>query len=607
MSGFATRQLHPVNGQAVEFEIKRETGNVFYRTVLKTSLIFTGENYSFLKSIDASGYRCANNCLTIQKFCAGEWVDFWSGKFSFTFFKVNDDDCRIEFVPDINDQYTCLLEDGGIEQNVLNIPYIKTVKSPNSLIFEYAVCQDKIVVCAVGSDPCNNYIYCDAVQSNDVLQYNYVNNCLTDPDWQMYSTKIANLITPGNVGDVTTAWFREVRITLDVGGVAAAPAGSSWINQGAATLAGQPAHRWTRIPYGGAYTAQTYYQPLWQHTSNPCTQIFQWTNPFPTDYTYSRGRHIKDVLEYLLETSGCFPDGFTIVSDLLRINSSLTPADPDYVTGLPSQVMNLILFQKSDVINSTSSEPASKGMLSWVGLMQMLNKLFVRNVYWKVYPGNVIRIEHKKWFVQNTGLDTTLPVYDEFTKRTKKYSFLRQELASLEHFAFMEQGNIDFVGKDITYDTLCVNRKPDEGRLDTRIENLTTDLAFIQTDPTSVDEDGFVILATTPNSDGTYNVIVGPGALTGLNVLNSPLAWANLHQAYGKWDRIQPKGNMNGLDTDFFTWIRTKRQDPVSIPVCCEDFIDYNDLIKSELGWGELETATFTTQTDKLKLTLLHY
>lgn len=612
MAGFANRQLHPLNGQAVEFEIKREPGNIFFRTTLKTSLFFIGPDYSFLKSIDAAGYRCAKNCLTIQKFCGGEWVDFWSGKFSFTYFKVNDDDCRIEFTPDINDQYTCLLEDGGIEHNMLDITSIKTVISPNSIIFEYITCSEDKAVVAIPGNPCTDFVYGDPIQSGGgYIANNIAFDCLngTIAQWQMFSTTMKAIAFIGStvtVARVTTTWFREVRITLDVGGLATPPAGSSWINQGPTTLGGLPAHRWTRIPYGGAYTAQTYYQPLWQLISG-CEQIFKWTDPNPVIFNYNRGRRLSDVISFLLDESGCFPSGFTVVSDLFRINSALTPADPDYVTGQTSRIANLILFQKSDIKTPTSSEPASKAMISWVVLMQMLNKLFVKNVYWKIYPGNVVRIEHIKWFVENQGLDTTLPIYDEFTKRTKKYSFMRQELPSIEHFSFMEQGNLDNIGRDIIYSTLCVNRDPKEGKIDIRVENLTTDLAYIQTDPTAIDESGFVMLATTANANGTYSIIQEAGALTGLQVLNAPLAWANLHASYGKWARVQPTGNMNGADTNFFTWIRTKKQDPFSIPVCCEDNINYNDLIKSKLGWGELETATFTTQTDKLKLTLLHY
>ena len=612
VAGFPNRELQPVNGQAVEFDIKREPNNIFFRTALKSSLIFTGENYSFLKSIDALGFRCGKNCLLIQRFCNGTWFDFWSGKFTFTYFKVNEDDCRIEFTPDINDTYACLLEEGGIDHNVLDIPSIKTVTSPNSIIFEYITCQEDKNVVAIPGNPCTDFVYGDPIQSGGTyIANNMAFDCLNGMigQWQMFSTTMKAIAFIGStvsVARVTTTWFREVRIMLDVGGVATAPAGSSWINQGSATLGGLPAHRWTRIPYGGAYTAQTYYQPLWQLISG-CEQIFKWTDPNPVTFTYDRGRKLSDVLTFLLQSSGCFPDGFTVVSDLFRINSALTPADADYVTGLTSRVDNLILFQKSDIKTPTSSEPATKAMTNWVALMQMLNKTFVKNVYWKIYPGNVIRIEHIKWFIENQGLDTTLPVYKEYTNRTSKYSFLRQELPSIEHFEFMEQGNLDHIGRDIFYSTLCVNRDPKEGRSDIRVDNLTTDLAYIQTDPSAIDETGFVMLATTANSDGTYSVIVEAGALTGLQVLNAPLAWANLHAAYGKWQRIQPSGNMNGVDTNFDSWIRTKRQDPFVIPLCCDDAIDYNELIKSELGWGELETATFTTQTDKLKLTLLHY
>lgn len=631
--GFNKRQLQPSNGQAVEFEIKREAGQIFFRTALKTSLIFVGENYDFLKSIDEVGYRCAHNCLIIQKFCAGAWVDFWSGKFSFSFCKVNEDDCRIEFTPDINDEYTCLLE-AATEYNILNIPHIITVRTNSGNQYEFAPCSQKKngpclysppIICGTnggspGSNPDYGKIMCNPVTNTPpgppfiIHDENVSFACLpggTYDGWQLYRN--TTFITfPLLVAPTTESiWFREVRITLDVGGVAVKPVGTTWINQGALTLPnGLQAHRWTRLPFDGANYDASHYS--FTHGAS-CENVWYYNSDVITGLTYTRGRSLTDILKYLVEQTKCF-SGVTVVSDLLRINSSLTPADPDYVTGEQSQVDNLIFFEKSDVADPGSSEPATKLLLSWPALMKMLYKLFAGNpqykggVYWKIYPGNIIRIEHLKWFIENNGLDTTLPIYNDFTKRTKKYSFLKDELPHVEHFEFMEQSGIDFIGTDITYDTLCVNRDPVAGRSEIHLDNVTTDIGFIQTDPSKfIDNNpGFVIMATRKNNE-TFTLINGIGALSGLTILNAPLAWANIHDAYGRWGRIQSKGKMNGVDTNFDSWIRTKRQDPFSIPICCEDNINYNDLIKSQLGYGELESAIFTTQTEKLKITLLHY
>jgi hypothetical protein len=632
MQGFNNRQLHPVNGQNVDFEYKQEPGNIFFRTLLKSSLIFMGEDYTFLKSIDASGFRCATNCLTIQKFCSGAWVDYWSGKFSFTFCKVNDDDCRIEFTPDVNDIYTCLLE-AQSEYNILDISDIKTVRSESGNFYEFAVCsQSKNGPCLFApplfcgtnntgtGHPYNGEIMCNPVTNTPpgppyiIHDENVSFDCLPGGSydgWQLY--KNTTFITfPLLVAPTTQSiWFREVRITLDVGGVAIAPIGTTWVNQGPVVLGnGLHGHRWTRLPFDGANYDASHYSFI---HGGSCENIWYYNLNITTGPIYTRARSLTSVLDFILEKTNCFPDGFTVVSDLLRINSALTPADPDYVTGLQSEVDHLMFFQKSDVIYPGSSEPASKAPLSWTVLMKILHGLFAGNpqydggVYWKIYPGNVIRIEHIKWFVENHGLDTLLPKYDEYTKRTKKYSFLKDELPNVEHFEFMEQDGIDFVGNDITYNTLCVNRDAVAGKSEIHLENVTTDVGFIQTDPTAIAKEGFVVMATHANNDGTFTLINGVGALSGLIILNAPLAWANIHAAYGKWGRIQPTGNMNGADTNFDSWIRTRRQEPFSIPLCCDDTIDYNDLIRSKLGWGKLETASFNTQSEKIKLTLLHY
>lgn len=605
MSGFAVTELRPVNGGNVEFEVKRYDNYIFKRTVLKTALVLTGNDYNLFKRIETSGHQCDECEIIIERKCGGVWGEYWRGIFSYSYCNVNNDDCVIEFTPDVNDAYTCLLNKGALEHNILDITNIITTYSTNVLQFEYTTCQQTMTVCAIPGNPCTDSIYCDAVQSGGGSLFNVAYGCLESYplDYQLYSTRIDNYVGVGMVGDVTTVWFREVRLTLDVGGLPSPPSGSGWTNRGDVMIGSRHGHRWTRQPYGGAYTAQAHYPGLWQHvTGNVCSQIFQWQDPNPTTITYDRGRLLSDVLSRLVGLSGCIGSS-SIVSDILRINTTLLPSDMDYVTGLPTLINQLVINAKSDIKTPSSSEAANTANLSFLQLMDMLRKEL--NIWWLI-DGGTLRIEHLSYF-QNMpmALDLTATEYTKYMLRTNKYSYRREDLPRIERFENAEQGGIDFIGMDITYESLCVNNTEDGGMVITRVDVLTTDIGYIQTDQTAISDSGFVLMATYIDNSGDRWIVNGLGALTGLNAINVPLSWANLHRDYHTWGRVLPNGIMNGSYTGFDSWVKTKKQVQLSVPMCCT-VINFAGLVKTGLGVGEVDSASYNSQTGMIKLSLMY-
>jgi hypothetical protein len=203
------------------------------------------------------------------------------------------------------------------------------------------------------------------------------------------------------------------------------------------------------------------------------------------------------------------------------------------------------------------------------------------------------------------ALDLTATEYTKYMLRTNKYSYRREDLPRIERFENAEQGGIDFIGMDITYESLCVNNTEDGGMVITRVDVLTTDIGYIQTDPTAISDSGFVLMATYIDNSGDRWIVNGLGALTGLNAINVPLSWANLHRDYHTWGRVLPNGIMNGSYTGFDSWVKTKKQVQLSVPMCCT-VINFAGPVKTGLGVGEVDSASYNSQTGMIKLSLMY-
>jgi hypothetical protein len=64
---------------------------------------------------------------------------------------------------------------------------------------------------------------------------------------------------------------------------------------------------------------------------------------------------------------------------------------------------------------------------------------------------------------------------------------------------------------------------------------------------------------------------------------------------------------MNNQITVFIDPRRTKEQEEISIPYCCDD--DLNplvDLVTTQLGPGEVKSMKFSIRTNTIKIILLH-
>jgi hypothetical protein len=332
---------------------------------------------------------------------------------------------------------------------------------------------------------------------------------------------------------------------------------------------------------------------------------FFWCPPDGTEIVYDQNRLLIDVLGLYSEACGLTE----VQSDFFEMNP---PGDTphyspgiNYVTAEPNRLMHLMMAQKSDIINPGASQPATRGMLSFNDLMLMLREIF--QVYWLIENGN-LRLEHVSWFSRTANPNYDLTTADKFKYIIGKgiYFYEKEKMPKYERYKWSEAQTTDFVGAEISYDSACVNQDSKSNILNHAPGNITTDIEYIFNEPDAIEKTGFVLLVNDLVGS-TYTISSEIGLLSGLTKPNMHLSWANLHYNYHRYERVLLEGMMNNEVTAFITAKRTKKQDKIRFPYCCDEYLNpVTDLITTQVGEGEVEEMTYSLRDNTLEATLLH-
>jgi len=298
----------------------------------------------------------------------------------------------------------------------------------------------------------------------------------------------------------------------------------------------------------------------------------------------SRGFSLDDMISRILTNifDGTGVSAPTYESQFFK-NSDSGTANP--VTGVdPNPLSQIIFYQKSDV--KTTSDPATKAMLSFNGLMQILTDTF--NVYWFINSAGELRIEHWDFFTRTSDTDLTTLDSGKWINATYKYEYDLPQMPSREHFEWMEANGEDFIGQDIVYDKLATGNKFSDSQKD-RMLSVTTDIGWAYGNPGDVSNEGWVMLQTS-----TSDYLIGneTGVLSTETQVNGHLSWANLQNAYWKHGRVLSTGTMNGVATNFSDWQRNIKQIEITYPVGSDTF-DPNKLKTTQIGDGEVSEAEY--------------
>lgn len=576
------RDTSPVN-QTMEWTFEREEGEVFYRTRLSSPLIFKDDpagEHDFTKLYTQERgriHRCDKADVIIFKRCTktGAWVQHWNGYLSMIDGKWDVDKCEVEIVPRIQDQYSCLFEnwEKNISLLALNIER-QTARSTIGVI-EYKEC-----------------IREDQYLSASYPAY-FSPGCMQQSDQQTKGwTLVYWKVIEGSY--VRTTWAREV--------VTGENPGNGWVNDGGV---------WVR-------NVEVIENDTNFNNNDPGVFERQWTI---IQYTLKNGLKLNDVLQEMVKALGTC--GYKLTSIFFDINKSGTrPTNRAYSKAF-DHARTLQIYEKTDVKSWNSDQAAQDTLersplsISWKRMYENLKALF--NLGFIIdKETKTIRIEHISYFEDRRMLDLTQDRYLTDIKGRWRYSYDKEQLPTKEIFKFMESNLYDFDGLPINYESVCSN--------DNKATNETTILADyvsvnvdsmayvpgqtvgnkagLVTKNDSYTNEGMVLVEVSP----TGYIVSGRSELNGSVKRNMNLSWPNLQDYYHRHKRPQSQGYMNNRLTNFETFKRTRKQEAIQIQLCCSDFENFYpiDLVKTQLGWGQITTAKYTEPQEILTLETIH-
>lgn len=280
--------------------------------------------------------------------------------------------------------------------------------------------------------------------------------------------------------------------------------------------------------------------------------------------TYDRTILFMDVIEYLAQQ--VFSPTITVASEFL--SNATNP-----ITQIANRYNYLTIAQKSDILYPTSSNPATKGLMSWNGLTEILKSM---NLRWEYNDGiDILTIEHISAWDTVSSIDIRS---QDLTKSTNKFRYVKEELPKYEYFKWMEAYYDDFIGEPIWYDSACVSNDTTEFAL-----NVTTDIQFIRDcvlagEEAKISKDGWVLFSTYLSGTDYY---INFNSGTGDALFNADLSWYRLHRLFFKHDRQLGTGYLNGALTTFYSAKKIKQQE-CSIIYCSD--LNPNRAIITELG-----------------------
>jgi hypothetical protein len=550
-------EVFPANAN-LDWEWKRQKGQIFFRKELSNELNFIGDDFKKLYKLDRSTYRCDKILIEIHRKCDEGFTVFWTGYLALIDGDFHVDRCKLKIKPRIEDEYTCLLSNWNKEKDYIEgVPSLPTIGITEGIINE-AICTET---------------YDHPIQAGAFNPQEQTPNtsCLDDPSyWSYGGVYTANIISYDNTileetWEVTYIFFRE-EVTRPT-----QPFGVGWVE----------------ISTG-----------LWVR---PLT-----INNVGVNFKLNNGRNFGDVIQFLV--SDC---GLTFVSDFFNYNPDNTHPTNFAYDYAALYLHSLAIFQKSDLkpgqISQNATAVATKAKVKLKELLSDLNSLF--NVFWSI-DGNTFRIEHFTFYRQNQNMiDLTS---NNRIKGLNKYKYLSEDLPRFEVWTMMDKTDKhpsltiieDFDAGNIEYIDNCSFEDDDANEAKFPASKITTNIEYITQDTEgNISSDGNVLVCTLNGS-----VMSSVGVVTGKQALNMPLSLGNLLYHLHRHGRPQRSGNMNGTDQAFFLIHPSREQDGISIPICCTDVDQFDPLhkIKTQLGWGFIDSAKLSDPKQVITFNLLH-
>lgn len=555
----------PINS-SLEWAYEREDGQLFFRKKLSTKLTFKDDpaipssDFTELYTVERSANsRCNKIDVIVYKRCSknGSWEEHYQGYLSMIDGEWNKSHCVVDIPIRPLDQYACLFENWEKDINILLLPGVEKQDSRSTIgVIENKTCTRETL--AFQGVPA----YTGNVSCVDEAEYKA-------GAWQLVYWQIIE----GSY--VETRWSREV------------------------FFGNQPGPDWTDIG-GGRWARQVHVVENLEQAKNEGGVYFRsWSI---VQYQLTGGVKLNDILPKMVESY--FSCQYTIVSNFFGISPDGTaPTNRAYSKAF-DHARNLIIYKNIDVKRAKDKDDSSTKLnISLKRLLENLKVLF--NVYFIIDENepNKIRLEHLSYWDDRRMLDLTQSRFLKDIEGRWKYTYEKQNLPIKEYFKFMQDTQTLFDGLPIEYDYTCSNENNKTNEAVYTADYSLTSVDDMVSFPQKYPDEGMVFVDRNPLGYIVTGLALGTQAQR-----NGHLSWSSLQDYYHRHGRPQQYGTMNGQLTKFDSYKRTRKQDPIQIQLCCSDYTNFNpkDLVKTQLGWGEILTAKYSEPSEVLTVELLH-
>lgn len=632
-------------------------GCAAFRTQLSGELIFTHDDYEFLKSIEND-----NPYNEIVFVIYEDSIEKWRGSFSLVTCKVSDYHGVYRCTPVVIDKYTEMLGDWEREQDIMK----KNIARRDFAIVEESGFEYKTIVNIVNLFENNGFNY----RSGDW----YANNVLlplgqfwngfistkylgftTDREYYMPALYNDELLTSlfiplirngygaaylpagslsqqwlyvkgiyrhlgGNSYEVTTLLARKIDITIDVEGVAVMPTddATSWDlgYSEAVTIQGQPGRKW----YMKATKFQSKYNPhIFTFRSGVTVEHYM---ELSSKKIVDRSpRYLKDVMAWFAKQYNLHKEVDVGMFTVDVINSELLTNAVNPVTGEDrNPLYYAMLVHNAEILGDVEVGRQGLKKAAPVSLKQLLLSICTNfNARWDIVDG-YLTIEHiTHWLDLAASQDLTLIENGIYTDKLQNYEYTGDEVPRkevLKYKTLAEQ--IEFDGVPIEY--AAYNTAGDDT---TKTSTIEAYAASIDKVIDSSSKDGLTLVLVEYVPSGVKIITIGgplpnpvtvevsywkpifrPGIITGLWYINEPMTVSRIEDDYFKYFRPLQLGKMNIIDENFTESGYIKRQDEIKVPIDINTIAQWK-LYKTKLGYGRCTGFEYDSVSRIVSLNLI--
>lgn len=350
-------------------------------------------------------------------------------------------------------------------------------------------------------------------------------------------------------------------------------------------------------------TQYGYYLSLWFAYDSVITAL---DSRYRLAQVVSVAYQMTDVIKALIEANGLGVT-FDNTSDYSIILFSNTTT----LNVLGGRSITPFLVAKANIINGDYRKVYPEPSITLGQIFSMLKNTM--QIYWYL-DGSKIRLEHRRYF--DNGLSYSgAPVvgYDltelmcprssrSWASGRNQYKYDKDEMPERYQFGWMDTVTRPFSGYPIV-----VNSDAVEGGLieEVTVENFTSDIDYMLTNPSGVSEDGFAIIGAILNGSNYLTPIVSQTTdNVAYSMQNGLMSYIYLHPIYWLDDMPAERLTINNEPYMAHSVKRTKRQE-IDFPSDNYE-VDEHELIKTELGDGQIDKLSVSLTSGFINAEILH-